>query len=110
MLRPGIRRLFHLRLRRRDVVEADVAAEIDAHIALRVDQLIARGYAPDAARAEALRRFGNLEINHHALNDAARHRESRMRVTEFLDGLRQDTLYAIRGLRNEPLLTTFVVL
>lgn len=37
----------------------DFAAEVEAHLALEVDRLIADGSTPEAARAAAHRRFGN---------------------------------------------------
>lgn len=109
MIRRGIRRLFRLPLRRADVVRRDVEAEIDTHLALRTEQLMARGLPPEAARAEAARLFGALDIDHQALAHAAHHREQRMRMTEFFDAIRHDVTYALRGLRREPLLTAFVV-
>jgi hypothetical protein len=39
---------------------ADVDEELRFHIECRVQEYIAQGMAPDAARAEALRRFGDV--------------------------------------------------
>ena len=40
---------------------ADVEDELAHHIEMRTRELRARGMDPEAARAEALRRFGDLE-------------------------------------------------
>ena len=56
----GVRRqIRHERRNARDVAR-DVEAEIEAHLALRVEHLLSRGVAPEVARAEALRRFGDI--------------------------------------------------
>ena len=57
-IRPGIRRLFRLALRRPDDAAADMDDEIRLHLALRTEQLIREGRTPVAARAEAEARFG----------------------------------------------------
>ena len=35
--------------------------ELSLHLEMRIDELIAAGMAPDEARREALRQFGDLE-------------------------------------------------
>lgn len=109
MIRPRIRRLFSLPVRRTDVVRREVDEEMALHIALRAEQLEREGFTKDEARVEAVRRFGGIDPSRHALIDAAQHREVRMRVRENLDALRQDVRYAARGIRREPLVTAFVV-
>ncbi len=42
-------------------VPADVEDELQFHLDMRTRELITRGMDPEQARAEALRRFGNLE-------------------------------------------------
>lgn len=109
MIRPRIRRLFSLPIRRADIVRREVDEEILLHIALRAEQLEREGHPKHEAWAEAARRFGGFDRSRHALLDAAQHREVRMRFHERLDALRQDVRYAARGIRREPLLTAFVV-
>ena len=109
MIRPGIRRLFRLALRRREVVALDVEEEIRTHLELRADELMRQGYPPEAARAEALRRFGALDAARRTLEQTAIQREQAMKSREAWDTLRQDIRYAARGLRREPLFTAFVV-
>lgn len=106
MIRPGIRRLFRLALRRPDLTADGVDEEIRLHLELRVEQLQrAAGLSPGAARAEAERRFGAVDALHHAAN----RREKSMRLREWVDELGQDVRYALRGLRREPLVSTFVI-
>ncbi|MFY0568896.1 permease prefix domain 1-containing protein [Archangium lansingense] len=50
----------YLRFWGRDV-RADVDEELRHHLELCTEELIAQGLRPEAARAEALRRFGDLE-------------------------------------------------
>lgn len=40
--------------------DEDFAAEIEAHLDLETERLVAEGWRPDEARAAALRRFGNV--------------------------------------------------
>ncbi len=52
-----IRRIGNLFRRRQ--VDREIAAELEAHIALRTDDNIAHGMSPEEARRDALLRFGN---------------------------------------------------
>ncbi len=109
MIRPGIRRLFKLGVRRWDVIERETAEEIEAHIALRAEQLEARGFSPQAARAEAERRFGATPETRRGLMRHALQRERRLGVRERIEGLWQDVRQAARSLAGEPGLTAIVV-
>ncbi|HEX8723822.1 MAG TPA: ABC transporter permease [Gemmatimonadaceae bacterium] len=110
MIRPGVKRLFRLALRRRDVVHESVEAEIALHIDLRAKQLEAQGLAPDDALREARRRFGDSPAARRSLRSSAQHRESHMRIREWLDDLRQDVRFSARSLWNHRVASTFVVL
>lgn len=105
LIRPGIRRLFDLMLRRADRTRRDVQAEVDLHLELRAAELHDRGLPPDEARAEAERRFGTMP----RLEDSAHRRDRRMGMREWLESAGQDARYALRGLRREPLFTTFAI-
>jgi predicted permease len=101
MIRAGVRRFFHLALRRRDRWEAEVEDEIKLHLALRAEQLAADGRSPDEAYAEAVRRFGHLTESRSRLLAAARHREQNMQRTEYFQDLRQDLAFAMRTLARQ---------
>ena len=109
-IRPGIRRLFHLALHRDDHARAEVDAEIELHLALRTAQLTREGMSPEAARAEAERRFGPPDEARGRLHTSAQRREERMQLRELLDAARGDLRVALRGLRRAPGLVVTAVL
>lgn len=75
-------------------MEEELARDIREHLDLATRENIERGMTPDAARAAALRKFGNV----------ARVTEETYAVWHWmwLDRLRQDLRYALRGLRRNP--------
>ena len=101
MLRPRIRRLFRLAVRRRALLHEELDEEIRFHLEARAEQLVRRGMNRDAARAEALRRFGSPD-DARRLHHSAERREDRMQWRERLDGLTRDLRYALRALRRQP--------
>ena len=101
-IRPGIRRLFRLAVRRPTETTAGVDDEIRLHIALRTQQLIREGRTPEAARLEAEARFGLPDEARGNLHHSAMRRETRFARSERLDALRQDVRYAWRGMRSNP--------
>ncbi len=107
MIRPGIRDYF--RLRRRADAPADVDAEIAFHLEERVRKLVARGYAPEDARAEAERRFGEIARARSALTDSAVRRERRLSLREYLASWAQDFRYSARALGHERFLAFTIV-
>lgn len=109
MIRPGVRRLFHLGLRRREEVERDTDEEIDSHLAERAARLELQGLSPEEARAEALRRFGPLPESRHRLARAARRRERSLGLRDHIDVLSQDLRYGWRMVRREPGIAAVVV-
>jgi predicted permease len=80
--------------RRRD---ADFQAEVQAHIDLETERLIADGVDPSDARYAARRAFGNVA--------AAEERFYESNRWAWLEQIRQDVRYALRTLRRSP---TFV--
>ncbi len=110
MIRPGVKRLFRLGVRRREMIDRETAEEIEAHIAMRAEQLEREGLLPEAARAEAERRFGASAESRRALLHEAERRERRLGVFGWLDAVRQDLRQAVRSMAGEPGLTAVVVL
>jgi putative ABC transport system permease protein len=101
MIRPSVKRFFSLSLRR-DRWEREVEEEIMSHLALRAERLVACGYSAEAAKEEAIRRFGPLAESRARMIEAATHREETMRRREYLGELRQDAAFAMRTLgRNK---------
>jgi predicted permease len=103
------RRLFRLPIRRRSAWEREVDEEILLHLSLRAEQLAARGLSADAAREEAIRRFGPMNESRAELHEAARQREGQMKRTEYLEELGQDVGFAMRAFSRNPGWTAIAV-
>jgi predicted permease len=110
MVRPGVREYFRLRGRRGPGISAEVNEEIEMHIELRTQELMACGLSEEAARQEAEQRFGELARARLQLQRRAEERERRMSVRAWLSGWRQDFEYSARALSREPLLAIVIVL
>jgi putative ABC transport system permease protein len=94
----------------RSNVKADVDDEFQFHVQERIDDLVVRGMDARAARAEALRAFGDIEQVKDTCRDLAEEQESGMRRSEMLGVLKQDATYALRLMRANPGFTAAIVL
>lgn len=81
---------FLRRLRR---AEGDFTTEIESHLALETDRLIAEGWSPGAAADEARRRFGNVARAQERYHDA--------RNISWLEDAVRDVAYAVRTLAKD---------
>lgn len=106
-IRPGIRRLFRLATRRG--MQQDADEEIQLHLQLRARQLIDEGMSPSEARAEARRRFGDVDDERRRSRASAGRRERRMRWRDALDRSSGDVRYALRTLRLDAGFTAFAL-
>jgi predicted permease len=88
----------------------EVDREIAFHIEMRTRDLVARGMDPDAARRNAIARFGGLDRMERELRDLARNRDARARRMEALWSFRQDIVVAARALRKQPAFTALATL
>src|ERR1044071_2814008 len=104
----GLRRLFRLTVRP-DAVEREVDAELEFHLEAEAARLIELGMGPDAARLEARRRFGDVRFTREALVTIDGQRRGRERRAGWLEDLRQDAGYALRGFRRQPGFAALVV-
>jgi putative ABC transport system permease protein len=84
-------------LRRRRRPDADFAAEIEAHLALETDRLIAEGLGPADAAWEARRRFGNVTL--------AVETYHRGRTAAWLEAVPGQLRLALRRLVRAPVFT-----
>ncbi|MFI5228645.1 MAG: ADOP family duplicated permease [Gemmatimonadales bacterium] len=86
--------------------KASVAEEVDAELAFHVDlrtrELIARGMTPEAARAAALARFGDINLVNSACQSIGTQRDRDMRRTEYLSEIVADARFALRQLIKSP--------
>jgi len=94
-----IRNLF-----RRAHMDAEIAAELQAHLEMRTDDNLAAGMGREEARRDALRRFGNPAV--------LKERTSAADAVLALAGLWFDIRYALRRLLKAPVFaaTTIVTL
>ena len=91
-------------------VESEVDEEFAHHVDLMVRDLVAAGWSEEDARAEAGRRFGNVERLKADCRDLGTRRDAGMDRRLWWDELRQDLGYAVRQLRRAPSFTAIVVL
>jgi len=99
------RRLFNFPWRTARDIRADVDDELLFHIEERTRELTASGLASDAARAQALLEFGDVDDARRYISDLDRGTESMNRRKDYLGELRQDLAYALRKLRSSPAFT-----
>lgn len=91
-LRGLARRLRELL--RPSAVDRETADELETHVLLRVDELVAGGATEESARRTARLELGSAETARLALRDR--------RASAWLDGLRVDAGHAVRALRARP--------
>ncbi len=96
-----LRRLIRLP-ERASRIRADVDAEITFHLERTERELMAQGLTAADARAEARRRFGNVEHVRRELGDMGRRGARRLRLGDFFRGWRDDVGRSVRALVREP--------
>jgi predicted permease len=96
---PAWRR--YLRFWRPDV-DADVDDELHFHLEMRTEELVARGWGTEAARAQALAEFGDVATVRTALREIDHRLAERRGHMEWLDALARDLRFAVRRLRRQP--------
>ena len=84
--------------------------ELAFHFAMRVDELVAGGMTPEAARAEAEKRFGDVATVRAQLARLDHERLGEERRADWWSALGQDARYAARGLLRSPVFTVGVIL
>jgi putative ABC transport system permease protein len=89
---------------RRPQVDRDIDDELQSHIALRIDDNLAAGMSPTAARRDALVRFGNPTTTKERVASAD--------AVILLESIWLDIRYTLRQLGNSPgfATTTIVIL
>src|SRR5688572_31714818 len=82
--------------------DADFAREVESHVQLEADRLIEEGLAPEAARLEAQKQFGNTA--------QVRERFYYSRRSLWFDQLKQDVRTALRGIKRYPIACAIAVI
>jgi predicted permease len=104
------RRPFWYISRRPATVASDVDEEIRLHLEMRIAELTSRGMPAEAARNEAVRRFGDLEYTRRYCRDQDLHMEARMRRGLSVEEFARDLRIALRSLVRLPGLSGTIVL
>ena len=79
---------------RRPRLDEEIAAELQAHLAMRIEDNVARGMTPEQARREALVRFGNAAV--------MREKVAAVDASLVLENVVRDARYALRRLWKSP--------
>ena len=98
----------YLRFWRRDV-RADIDDELRFHFDARIEELIAGGMSPAAARAQAMAEFGDVDEVRRGLREIDDRLARRRDRLEWFDALRQDVVYAARSLRRAPAVSFTII-
>jgi predicted permease len=91
-------------------VEDEVDAEFAFHVEMRTREYVARGMSPDAARALAIARFGNIDSVNATCRTIGNSREREMARSEYITEFLHDVRFAIRQLVKVPAFATIAVL
>src|SRR5688572_11324488 len=82
--------------------DEDFAREVESHVQLEADRLVEEGMAPEAARSEAQKRFGNPALVRERFYYSSR--------SVWIDQLKQDVLTALRGIKRYPIACAVAVI
>ena len=89
---------------------SDLDAEIRFHIERRVERLVEEGWSEADARAEALRRFGDVERTRAEMRTEERRRRRGLAIGRLLDSVRMDLSQATSQWRRAPGILGMVLL
>ena len=81
---------------------ADVKDELHFHLQAKVDDLVAQGWTPEAARQEAERQFGDLRAVQQIGVRMGEKLEQRKRFNDYWNDSLQDVRYTFRTLGRDP--------
>ena len=100
-LPQGVRRIFRLP-DSRERLTRELDDEVRFHVEMRVARLIANGVPYDDARAEALRRFGDVDDLRDYCQTIEDAHMQRARARERFGTVIQDSRFALRQFRKSP--------
>lgn len=91
-------------------VDREVDEELDHHVAMLVRDLVAQGWAEEEARAEALRRFGDMDRWKAESREWGKRRDGNVDRRQWWDDIKQDLRYSLRQLRRTPSFAAITIL
>ncbi len=91
-------------------IDQEIDEELALHVEMRTRELVERGMDPKAARELAISRLGDIASLKRTMTDLGRKRDREMRVTLWLEELRDDLKFAFRQLKNSPAFTLVATL
>jgi putative ABC transport system permease protein len=83
-------------------VDQEVDEELAFHLEMRTRELMARGVDARTAREMALSRMGDVTRLRRTCVDIGRKRDREMRLTQWIEDLRDDVAVAFRQLKASP--------
>src|SRR4029453_10019694 len=83
-------------------LDQEIDEELALHIEMRTPEIIDRRMDPPAPRETGPARVGDLDELNRTCIDLGRKRDREMRLTRFIDELRQDVTGALRQMRAAP--------
>ena len=89
-------------LLRGERVAEEVEEEFEHHLQLRTEKLIASGLTPAQARAEALRRFGDVDRLRQVTSGIDQSMVKEQKRMEIMEALTRELKHAFRGLIRAP--------
>jgi putative ABC transport system permease protein len=90
--------------------DQEIDEELALHLEMRTREFMARGMDRRAARELAIQRMGDVASVRQTCLDLDRKREREMRVTQWLEELRDDVRFTFRQLRGGPAFTIVATL
>src|SRR4051812_39224383 len=83
-------------------IDQEIEEELALHLEMRTRELVGRGMDPAAARQQAIARLGDVARLKRDMTNLGNKRDREMRMTRWLEELRDDVRFAVRQLKASP--------